>query len=286
MWRFLLILGLVAAMPLPARAEMTAMIGRAKLHLPMPDGYCALDTDRARESTLFDFEQKSYHGRSRLLAMAADCGELEGFRLSHHPITRIVSFAVALRDGDPVRRPDDERAQYLDELAGMVAKVSNKDLSDANNQWWRNFNVSVDVKKFGVAGRDDSAIYLRAVRTIDARDKISIVSLSAATLAGGWELSASFYLHGDERSVPGLLEIAKHEAQLMVAANTPPPPPPVIEPPAPVVAPPPPEPATAGEALQQIASGIGRSEMLAIEVAMGVMGIAFLLLIFISPSRR
>ncbi|MEI9983412.1 MAG: hypothetical protein WDN69_09535 [Aliidongia sp.] len=194
--------------------------------------------------------------------MAADCGELEGFRLRHHPITRIVSFAVALRDGEPVRRPDAERALYLDELAGMVAKVSNKDLSDANNQWWRNFNVSVDVKKFGVAGRDDSAIYLRAVRTIDVRDKISIVSLTAATLAGGWELSASFYLHGDERGVPGLLEIAKHEAQLLVAANTPPPPPPVIEPPAPVVVPPPPEPATAGEALQQIAGGISQPECL------------------------
>ena len=58
MGRVLLILGLMALLPATARAEVTVQLGHIKLHLPVPDGYCALDVNRVRDSALYDFEAK------------------------------------------------------------------------------------------------------------------------------------------------------------------------------------------------------------------------------------
>src|SRR5579859_6332392 len=94
-----LIIGLILLLPLAARADITVPLSHAKLHLPVPEGYCAVDTDRARESALFDFEAKSFGEHARLLAVAADCAELESYRQRSKPIERLVSFAAAIRDG-------------------------------------------------------------------------------------------------------------------------------------------------------------------------------------------
>jgi len=220
----LLCLTLLLALPSVTRADVTVPLTHGKLHLPVPDGYCMLDTDLARESSLFDVEAKTFEGRSRLLGMAADCGQLTAFRLRHTAVTQIVSFLLALKDDQGVRRPDAERAQYLDTLAKQFGKVQAKDFAANAEQWWNISNPSAEPVSFGLAERDGSAVYLQAVRKIGRYEPAPIASVSALTLVQGYEVAVNFYIHGDEHSLPGLLALAEHEAQGLIAANPPPPP--------------------------------------------------------------
>src|ERR1700761_7567166 len=158
MRRTLIILGLIVFMPGVARADITVPLAHAKLHIPVPDGYCPLDTERARESTAFDAEQKSYQGHSRLLAIAVDCAELEGFRLHERAIEHYISFAAVIKDGQLLRRPDNERSALLSETLQEAAKIGPKDAAADNNHWLSNLDLSADIKEYGLAAHDDNAV--------------------------------------------------------------------------------------------------------------------------------
>jgi hypothetical protein len=274
------LLGLtLLALPIFARADVIVPLGHGKLHLPMPEGYCSLDTDLARESSLFDVEAQTFVGRARLLVMAADCGELTSFRQHHGAVTRIVTFVLALKDDQAVRRPDAERAQYLDGLARQFGKAEAKDFAANAQQWWNISNPAAEPLHFGFAERDSSAVYLQAVRQIGRYQPESIASVSAVTLADGYEVAANFYMHADEHGLPGLLALAEQEAQGLVAANT--------APPAPAQdasAPAADQPASAdGGPMQALNAALSQSGSTIIMAAGGVLLVCFVLLLM---SRR
>jgi hypothetical protein len=229
MGRVLLILGLVAFLPATARAEVTVQLGHIKLHLPVPTGYCALDINRVRDSVLFDFEQKSLADRGRLLTVAADCAELEDYRQHDRPIQRIVNFTAALKVDALVRRPEADRAKFIDEVVRDAGTLGPKDVAGFNTRWWNSFDGNAEIQLFDAAERDENAAYLRMVRVAGTRQKISVASAWAVTAVGGYEISINFYERGDESTLPGLVAAAKHEAAQLVAANPPvavvPPPP-------------------------------------------------------------
>jgi hypothetical protein len=291
MRRLLLTLALIAVAPVAARADITVQIDNAKLRLPMPDGYCALDTDRAREASLFDFEAETLQGRSWLMAMAADCGELEGFRIAHHPVTHTLTFEVPLQDGKPMHRPDAERAAYLAELSKAIAKTSTGEVASFNNKWWKNFGITVNVKSFGAAGRDDSGLYLRNVRVAEAEKKLTIASISAVTVASNLVLAANFYQQSaDEHGLAMLRELAHLEAKALIDANQPPPPPAAddssitdsVVPGA--VAADMLDAQALADPLGQMAIRFGRQGTIALITALSVMAFSFLLLLVTRPA--
>jgi hypothetical protein len=283
MRRVLIILGLMALMPGAARADITVPLAHAKLHLPIPDGYCPLDTERAREATAFDNQQKSYQGQIRLLAMAVDCAELEGFRVRDRPFEHYVTIEAAIKDSQLVRRPDSERAAFLDETLQEVGKIGAKEATAENNHWLNNFNVSADVKEFALAAHDEDAVYLRVVGVLGvrARDPIPVAKIYAMTLTAGYQVSIAVYAHGDAHALPGMLELAKHEIARLIAAN----------PPLPVLPAPPPIPqdqadTAASTPTSQPDTIFGQSGGTIVTAALAVMLVSFLLLLMFRPVRR
>jgi hypothetical protein len=275
-----LLLGLIALLPAVGHADVTVPLGHGKVNLPVPAGYCAADTERGRDSALFDFEVKSLDGRGRLLAVAADCTELEAYRERGLPIKRLAIFTAALNDGDLIHRPDAERAKFIEDAARDAGKLGPRDPSAFNMQWWNSFNANAQVQLFDVAGRDENAAYLRMVRvTGSGSQKISVASVWALTATGGYELAVNFYERGDEGTIAGLLATAKHEAAQLVAANPP------------VQAPPPPPPAVtadqaaadAGQNLPTLGTVLSGSSSTIMMAAGGVLVLGFLVLV---ASRR
>jgi hypothetical protein len=285
-----LILALIAAAPVAALADVTVRLDNTKLHLPLPDGYCELDTDRAREASLFNFEALSLQASSRLLAMAADCGELEGFRLAHRPIAHTLTFVMPSHDGKPVRRSDDERAAYLGELADAIARTSTSEVTDYNDNWWKNFHLAVNAKSFGISGRDETALYIDSTRTLDAAKKLSVSSITAVTVAGNWPLSISFYQRGtDEHGLAVLRETAQQEVKALIETNQPPPPPVADDPSVtdsvvPVVPAEALDGQPATDPFSQLTGRFGQQGTLAVVAALSVMAFSFLLLLVTRPA--
>ncbi len=283
MRRIAIILGLMALLPGAARADITIPLAHAKLHLPIPGGYCPLDTERARESMAFDSEQKSYQGQNRLLAMAVDCAELEGFRAHERPFEHYVTFEATVKDDQLVRRPDTERAAFLDEMLQEVAKVGPKDATAENNHWLSNFNASAEIKEYGLIAHDENAVYLRLVGVIAGvrgRDPISIAKIYATTLTAGYEISIAVYAHGDTHALPGMLDFAKHEVTRLIAAN--PPPPPTVPPPPPITE----EQVAANDPASQPDTIFGQSVDTIVTGAIVIMLVSLVLLMMFRPVRR
>ncbi len=281
MGRVLFILGAMALLPVTARADVTLALSHGKLHVPVPEGYCALDPERARDSALFDFELKSLDGRSRLIAVAADCAELEAWRQHDKPVQRIVNFTAALKDGQLARRPDADRAKFIDEFARSVSPLGPKDKAALNAGWWNSFNGAAEVPLFDAPEHDETAAYLRMVRVAgNGYQKISVASAWAVTAAGGYEVAINFYQHGDEGTLPGLLAAAKREAAQLVAAN-----------PAIAAVPPPPsatadEPEAAGQGLPSLGTVVsGMSTGTLAMIAGGVLLVALLMLRAFRPTK-
>lgn len=282
MGRVLLILGLMALLPATARADITVTLSHGKLHLPVPEGYCALDLDRVRDSALFDFELKSLQGRARLLAVSADCAELEAWRQHDRPVQRIVNFTAASKGDTLILHPDAERSKFIDDIARDAGTLGPKDAAALDARWWNSFDGKAEIALFDATERDQNAAYLRMVRVAGSHQKLSVASVWALTAAGGYEVSINFYQHGDESTLPGLVAAAKREAAQLVAAN-----PPVI------VVPPPPavtadQPADAGgPALPSLGALLNQSKSTMAMIAGGVLVVGLLLLAVLRrPARR
>ena len=282
MGRVLLILGLMALLPATARADMTVSLSHGKLHLPVPEGYCALDLSRSRDTALFDFEQKSLQGRARLLAVSADCAELEAWRQQDRPVQRIVNFTAATRGDSLILHPDAERSNLIDEIARDAGTLGTKDVGALNARWWNSFEGRAEIAHFDAAERDQNAAYLRMVRVVGGYQRISVASVWAVTAVGSYEVSINFYQRGDESTLPGLVAAAKREAAQLVAAN----PPAIVVPPPPAVTAD--QPADAGgPALPSLGALLNQSKSTMAMIAGGVLVVGLLLLAVLRrPARR
>ena len=70
---------LLVLSPIPARAEEVVLGGR-NLHLPVSDGYCALDAANEIDSLLIKIMEDMQRGSSELAAYWVDCEQIARFR--------------------------------------------------------------------------------------------------------------------------------------------------------------------------------------------------------------
>ena len=223
MWRLFLLLGLITAVPVAAQPGITIGQGSTKLHLPMPDGYCTIDTERARESSLFERQAGLMLPRQKLLALAIDCSELQAFRDRHRAFTRYLAFTTLLQDEKPVLVADPARAGYLADFAARSPHFDLKPPADPANKRPRPSDALVDARQMAVIDQDESAIYFGHVVVIKDVKAVDVVAV--VTAVGGQAVSAEFRQpFGDDHSIEGLLDVARREAPALIAANIPAPP--------------------------------------------------------------
>jgi len=217
MRQFLLTLGLLMAAPAAAAPEIAANLESATLHLPLPDGYCAIDTARRDETEFFDAQADALQPLNRLLGVAVDCGQLDAFRSGKHQFDRYLEFMSTQRDGKPMQRPDTERAAYIHELAAHLPKLDTTGIAESAGRQSANGGIPTSIQRVGMVGQDEAAVYLGGVGTYNAT---VLAYVSALSLAGGWAVSTNFYRnYADDQTVAGLLAEAKGEARAVIAAN-------------------------------------------------------------------
>jgi hypothetical protein len=286
MWRLLLILGLIATAP-AAATEISVVAAGAKLHLPLPDGYCGLDPERARESTVFDRRTSLMLPGERLLALALDCRELAAFRDRHQQFSHYLSFSLPLRDDKPVHIADAGRAEYLADLSARMPHVDLAAASDPKNNRAKSADALLDVRRMAAIGQDESAVYFGHIIVVDNVRTLAVAT--AVTAVGGLVVSAEFKLpYEDDHTLDTLLDQARHEAPLLVAANAPIALP-ALEPIAPATA----HAASTlslggffdGKTIDELTAKLGRNGLIAAVMALGLMLFSLIFLLMTRPSR-
>jgi len=287
MWRMFLILGLITAAPAVAESGITIGQGSAKLHLPMPDGYCTIDTERARESSLFERQAGLMLPRQKLLALAIDCGELQAFRDRHREFTRYLAFTSLLQDEKPVLVADPARAGYLADFAARSPHFDLKPAADPANKRPKPSDALVDARQMAVIDQDESAIYFGHVVVVKDVKTVDVVAV--VTAIGGKAVSAEFRQpFGNDHSIEGLLDVARREAPALIAANIPAPPR-VFEPDPPAVA----EATTGlslgtvfdGKIVDELTTRLGRGGLIAAALAACLMFFTFVFVLMTKSSR-
>jgi hypothetical protein len=215
----LLILGLIVAAPVRAETEISAPLGNAILHLPLPAAYCSIDITRPVEAKLFELQDKVLQPQNRLLGFAMMCDELAAYRAENRQFEHYLIFMALLESGAPAQIPDSQRATFLAELATQLPQLDVDTLAGQIGDKLESVGVSAKIRRFGRVGQDEAAVYIGTVATVEARP---LAGVGASTVAGGFAATASFYQpYADESSVTVLLDMARREAQAMIAANAP-----------------------------------------------------------------
>src|SRR5438128_7490053 len=107
--RFRFALSIVAGVAvLGAAAAKDARIGAASLNLPPPAGYCDLTEQQPSDARMIKIVGDLLAGRNELLAMSADCRQLENCRAGKEPVL-------------------DDYAQYQTLIAAKDANLSRAD---------------------------------------------------------------------------------------------------------------------------------------------------------------
>jgi hypothetical protein len=161
--------------------------------------------------------------RQKLLALAIDCAELQGFRERHREFTRYLAFTTLLQDEKPVLVADPARAGYLADFAARAPHFDLKPAAEPANKRPKPSDALLDARQMAVIDQDESAIYFGHIVVV--KDVKSVDAVAVVTAVGGQAVSAEFRQpYADDHSIEGLLDVARREAPALIAANIPSPP--------------------------------------------------------------
>lgn len=203
-------------------AEITATLLGKPLHLPLPDGYCAADPAKQPDTVLLEHETKGLGSANQVLGVAVDCTELNDFRNGHNHMAHYVTFAAPLQNGQPIARSDSERQELIDTFVDQMTAADVQKAAEAAKKQTNGAATAVDIQRLWLVGQDEAAAYVGGVATHQYAQGQSLVNTTAtaATVAGGGMVTANF--HGDnpdDAAIAGMVELARHEARALIAAN-------------------------------------------------------------------
>lgn len=103
----------------PATRPIPAVYAEpAELVLPVPEGYCQLSDSQPADRDLLATWEEANRPRNRVLAVFADCGELDDYRADGIPTTHHGGYmAPASADG---RRVLMSRPQFVAQMADVI----------------------------------------------------------------------------------------------------------------------------------------------------------------------
>ena len=197
--------------------------GRPILYV-VPEGYCALDRDHARDRQRIEQLAKGNEGRSMVDVVFAQCGELERFRKSKdYRLRRHGYYAVTLTQGKLMLLPADySREKYLAEVKPYVAKTTGAAIDDAVKKATREGGTGkVSSIKTQIRGSDANAIYVGSDSVYESKGtRTRVEGVTALTLIKGVPVSLHLLQdQGDSKQRERLLDQQKQAAARFVAAN-------------------------------------------------------------------
>jgi len=175
---------------LGAAVAKDARIGTASLNLPPPTGYCDLTEQQPSDAHMIKVVGDLLAGRNELLAMSADCRQLQNWRAGTQPLlddyaqyqTLIAAKDANLSRADTVKRSCAQiRAEGEKILAGGVPEI-NKRMEAVLK------DIKINESRLvGVLAEDADACYFALVqkmKTEAGADKTQLIMTAVTILKG------------------------------------------------------------------------------------------------------
>jgi hypothetical protein len=200
-----------------------AQISVPALTLPPPDGFCELTSQQPQDASEIKLLSGNLaRAKIELLAMSADCGQLEAWRAHKHLIDEYAQYQALVFAGNSNSTEwvkaycADVRAQGEKKLPGLTAEV-NAALEAAK------MNAKItEMTLLGVLAEDADACYglmLQKAQTEEGAEKIQL-AIGAATVLKGRAVNYILYtVYHDENTVTAAFARHKRNVAAFLAAN-------------------------------------------------------------------
>jgi hypothetical protein len=204
-----------------------AQIGSAALTLPSPEGYCELSEQQPADARLIHLIGDLVAGsHSELLAVSADCGQLEAWRGGKLPtLDDYAQYQTPVADMDSTS----SRAESVKEICATARAEGEKSAADAAPDLNARVDAAVKGAKFnemgflGILAEDADACYFgmrMKARAEGGGAEESEVMVSAATVVKGKIVFYNFYtLYRDAGTVAAALARHRRNVKALLAAN-------------------------------------------------------------------
>src|SRR5262245_12463607 len=206
-------------------AAKDARVGAASLNLPPPTGYCELTEQQPSDARMIKVVSDLVAGRNELLAMSADCRQLQDWRTGKQPLLDDYAQYQTPIDAKGSNFP---RAEAVKQICAQVRAEGEKMVTGATEESNKRMeNVIKEIKinenrVVGVLAEDVDACYFAIVQKMqtEARTEKTQLILSAVTIIKGKILY--YYLlspYSDARNVNTALERHKANVAAVLKAN-------------------------------------------------------------------
>ena len=210
----------------PATRPVPAVYAEpAELVLPVPDGYCQVTGSHPADLELLATWEESNRPRNRVLAVFADCGELDDYRADGTPTTHHGGYmAPASADG---RRVLMTRPQFVAQMADVIRSqgLPVATIEAEARQTIQRVAPEIelqDIVQLGLLRADDDAAYLGVLQKwhYAPGDTEVLAIVTGLTLVRGQVVNLTLAVpYENEGSLDRALAMQQGNIQRLVAAN-------------------------------------------------------------------
>jgi len=180
-------------------AAKDARVGAASLNLPPPNGYCELTEQQPSDARMIKVVSDLLAGRNELLAMSADCGQLQSWRAGRQPVlddyaqyqTLVAAKGSNFSRAEAVKQICAQLRAEGEKLVAGVTQEANKRLESVVKEIKIN-----ETRLVGVLAEDANACYFATVqkmKTEAGADKTQLI-IGAVTIIKGKILYYNLFL--------------------------------------------------------------------------------------------
>jgi hypothetical protein len=201
-------------------------VGSATIVLPVPEGYCELSEQQSADARVIDVIEDLVAGtQNELLAVSADCGQLQAWRAGKLPTLddyAQVQTPISGRDADV------PRAATVKELCASMRAEGGKSIAEATPDLNTRVEAAVKGGKFnetgflGVLAEDADVCYygLQTKNRAENGVEETQVVVSATTVVKGRVVSYSLHtLYHDKDTATAALTRHRRNVTALLAAN-------------------------------------------------------------------
>ncbi len=202
----ILLASLLVALPVPGISE-TVLIGKDRLFIGIPDGYCPLVKSNPSDRRLIRFLEEGNRNMNLVLITFADCKQLVAWRKGTKANLDDYGYVLA-----PVNLANRKLQMSVRDFVAEMRKVLNKQFMDTHMEQALDNIESVVKKNFptaelnqtrnlGVIAEDEKALYLGILQNVTAEngETKNMLGMWGVTLVSG--KAVNLYLwkkyHGD-----------------------------------------------------------------------------------------
>ncbi len=194
------------------------------LEMPAPNGYCALSPSHLADRGMLHNTELLNAGHNRVLAIFADCGQLDAMRAKGAVVSNYAMYLMPLSAGEePLEMP---RADLIDALAHALTQDDPFALArDTVQERIAEADMSIELQDMvglGLLHRDDTAVFTGVLtRTaIDGADVDVSAVVSAMTLVSGRIVSLNLAApYEGQQTVDSLLAQQRGNIRLLLDSN-------------------------------------------------------------------